>query len=278
MITPLLPPQAKRWLARRILLPRKLQAARSFVNLASAWSGGLADKRVLEVGSDQLGRNLLAASELGAMEAVGVNPIMIPEELRSNVRIMSLDATDLPFDDGYFDVAITDSTFEHVHDLSGVLSEVHRVVKPAGRLYAHFGPIWSSPYGHHLWVRVNGREYTYWDVVLPSWCHILDHEESTREFCVERLSLPSLVADAIVDWVYRSDEQNRVLFDDYYALAKESPWNLLWFKGYDHSDLAPLYRSQESVAIRHKLLAERWPGRTGWLYDGAAMVLERGRI
>ena len=42
------------------------------------------------------------------------------------------DVTDLPFEDGYFDVAHCHAVLMHVPDTKGVLSEVKRVLKPGG--------------------------------------------------------------------------------------------------------------------------------------------------
>jgi SAM-dependent methyltransferase len=38
----------------------------------------------------------------------------------------------LPFDDGFFDVVISDQVFEHVMDYPGTIREIHRVLKPGG--------------------------------------------------------------------------------------------------------------------------------------------------
>ncbi len=46
------------------------------------------------------------------------------------------DAEKLPFDDGDFDAVIANHMLYHVPDLSRALSEVRRVLKPGGRLFA----------------------------------------------------------------------------------------------------------------------------------------------
>ena len=55
------------------------------------------------------------------------------------------------FEDEQFDSVLTLSLFEHLHDLDAALCEIKRTIKPGGYLFAHFGPAWSSPYGHHLY-------------------------------------------------------------------------------------------------------------------------------
>ena len=44
------------------------------------------------------------------------------------------DATDLPFEDNYFDAANTHAVLMHIPDTEGTLSEVLRVLKPGGVL------------------------------------------------------------------------------------------------------------------------------------------------
>ena len=56
--------------------------------------------------------------------------------------------------DGSIDVCVSDNVFEHCRDLASVLCESRRVLRPAGRLYAGYGPLWFSPGGDHY----SGRE------------------------------------------------------------------------------------------------------------------------
>lgn len=51
---------------------------------------------------------------------------------QSNARFHVGDVTDMPFEDGYFDVAHCHKVLMHVPDTSAVLAEVKRVLKPGG--------------------------------------------------------------------------------------------------------------------------------------------------
>ncbi len=48
-----------------------------------------------------------------------------------------------------FDIIVSRDTFEHIINFNDVLNEVVRRLKPKGRLYVGFGPLWNSPYGGH---------------------------------------------------------------------------------------------------------------------------------
>lgn len=61
----------------------------------------------------------------------------------------------LPFDDGFFDVVISDQVFEHVMDYPTTLRETQRVLKPGGK-FLHVFPSRYSVLEPHLWVPFGG--------------------------------------------------------------------------------------------------------------------------
>lgn len=48
------------------------------------------------------------------------------------------------------DIIISLDSFEHFDDPAAVLSLMHRILRPGGRVVASFGPTWYHPYGGHL--------------------------------------------------------------------------------------------------------------------------------
>ena len=52
--------------------------------------------------------------------------------------------------DGSADVCVSDAVLEHCRDLGAVLAETRRVLKPGGRLYASYGPLWFCGGGDHF--------------------------------------------------------------------------------------------------------------------------------
>ena len=70
--------------------------------------------------------------------------------------------------DEEFDLIITNEVLEHVVDLAGCLSSLHDRLKPGGRLYAGWGPLWFSPTGgHQLTVKVRGLPVPWSHLVKP---------------------------------------------------------------------------------------------------------------
>jgi SAM-dependent methyltransferase len=87
--------------------------------------------------------------------------------------------------DGSVDVCVSDSVFEHCRDLEGVLAESHRVLRPAGRLYAGYGPLWFAPGGDHYSGREGALDTVYNHLVLPPSAfraYVERHRQSTEDF------------------------------------------------------------------------------------------------
>jgi SAM-dependent methyltransferase len=102
---------------------------------------GLEEKRVLEIGAGA-----------GALQDVVDNYVGldIAESARSNFHkpFVQGSATDLPFEDGQFDVIWTVWTLEHVPNPEKALSEMRRVVADDGYLYV--APAWDVPWWRPL--------------------------------------------------------------------------------------------------------------------------------
>src|SRR6185503_4035767 len=56
----------------------------------------------------------------------------------------------MSFADRQFDLCLSIATFEHVPDPPAVLREMLRVTKVGGICYVQAGPLYHSPFGHHM--------------------------------------------------------------------------------------------------------------------------------
>jgi SAM-dependent methyltransferase len=246
---------------------------RPFVAEIEAAVGGLAGKRVVEVGADHVG-SLISAIEMfgGASEVIGLNPAFPSRRVGPRSFMTQVDARACGLDSASVDVVVSSSAFEHVHRLDEVLCEMDRILRPGGLLYSHFGPLWSTSYGHHLWFVHGGREITYHNTLLPPWCHLLHSREEIRAMCEGVVD--DVLRDKIVDYVCDSPEQNRLFFDDYQRIVDESPLEVIFLKGYDHYELTPKYPDSRNPVMLEQL-ATRFPDRHGFLYDGITLMLRK---
>jgi len=85
--------------------------------------------------------------------------------LASQITFNCLDLCDYP-EDTTFDYIISKDSFEHFLNLPEMLSEMRKHLKPGGRIYAGFGPLYNSPFGDHEYAKSR----------IP-WRHLLLGEE-----------------------------------------------------------------------------------------------------
>jgi SAM-dependent methyltransferase len=73
-----------------------------------------------------------------------------------------------------FDYIVSKDTFEHIVDLDCMLSEMIRRLKPGGKIYTGFGPLYTSPYGDHSRRRVILKPWGVWGriLALAPWGHL----------------------------------------------------------------------------------------------------------
>jgi SAM-dependent methyltransferase len=121
-------------------------AAESFAGVANPFSLGplAAGERVLDLGSGAGTDSLVAAQmvgEEGSVTGIDMTPAML-EKARAaaaemgatNVEFLESEAERLPFADASFDVVISNGVIDLVPDKDAVFSELHRVLRPGGRL------------------------------------------------------------------------------------------------------------------------------------------------
>ncbi|MDD5555832.1 MAG: methyltransferase domain-containing protein [bacterium] len=130
-----------------------------------------------------------------------------------------MDASSLGFDDDTFDGAYSFNVFEHCLDLGRVLSEIHRVLKPGGRLYASFGPIWSSAVGHHYHVTDRHGATPH----IPPFGH-LRYSEAEMENLLRSKGLEDEVVRRAVEFIYRSTIINRLGIREIVQIVEASPF------------------------------------------------------
>ena len=131
-----------------------------------------------------------------------------------------MDARKMDFPDDTFDRIYSINCFEHINGMDSALSEMYRVLKPGGLLFTIFGPIWSSPVGHHTYIETPDGVIHFNENVLPDWAHLLNTESSFMESIKGEYS--DDICDQITSYIYQSDDLNRLIDSDYYRLIGNS--------------------------------------------------------
>ena len=114
------------------------------------------------------------------------------------------------------DYFVSRSTFEHIIDLASVLAEMRLRLKPGGRIYTGFEPLWPSPFGGH------GRIHKHlplpglpWGHLLVTEKYILQQVNRTREQPVHSIVELGL---------------NKLSVHDYRRIFRESGLRVLTFR------------------------------------------------
>lgn len=190
---------------------------------------------VLEIGSDVQGRVLRALLDRGVPRVVGINPAIPAREaavisatLPAGSVLESVDLRARTLAGGSFGAIFSIAVFEHLLDFDACLAEMHRILVPGGRVYAAFGPVWSSSLGHHVFAEVDGVRLRHWDPKLnpiEDHAHLLMTADELAQ-AVARTRGPAL-GSAAAEWVYRSDDLNRLFYEDYLAAFERSAFRIV---------------------------------------------------
>ena len=76
--------------------------------------------------------------------------ISFPSDYAKRIEYVCYDSVKFPFGDESYDTIFSWSAFEHVQDIKSVLREMHRVLKPDGKVFVQVYPWFYSRYGSHL--------------------------------------------------------------------------------------------------------------------------------
>ena len=190
---------------------------------------------VLEVGSDVDAKVIRELNSLGATRIIGINPVFTDEELDRFNPLMppgcSLargDMRDTGIPDESIGAVFSVAVFEHLLDFDKCLLEMHRILIPGGMVYAHFGPIWSSSLGHHVYANVGEQKARHWDPSLnplDDHSHLLLSRQEMGSSIAERV--PARLSEEILKWVYESNDSNRLFYEDYVRMFEQSPFEIV---------------------------------------------------
>lgn len=108
-------------------------------------------QRILDAGcSDGLICDLLSFSSPEKLFGIDISVDEKTMILNDKVKLSACDICKTNFDNLYFDTIFSIATFEHVHSPIQAIYELYRILKHGGYLCIQAGPLWFSPFGHHM--------------------------------------------------------------------------------------------------------------------------------
>jgi SAM-dependent methyltransferase len=126
-----------------------------------------------------------------------------------------------------YDVAFSIACFEHLSRLPKALSAIHRALKPGGKLFAMFSPIWSAWDGHHLPKITDSRGQTFYfgkNNPIPPWGHLACSPSEMFEFLLTKTD--PTAAEEMVYYIYHAPNINRLFAEDYLRYIALSPFEV----------------------------------------------------
>jgi SAM-dependent methyltransferase len=175
-------------------------------------TGSPLGKSVLEIGcSDGLVCDIV--SLLGARHVVGIDAMKSVgcnfPSANIQYEVREAKATGLP--DQSFDMVYSIATFEHVSDPLRVLKEILRVMRVGGYAYVQAGPLYHSPFGHHMFAYF--QDYP--------WIHLRKSKDEIKAYAQERqidLAVKrdlGITSDEYIDGMLSSDHLNGLFLEAY---------------------------------------------------------------
>jgi len=225
----------------------------------------LAGLRVLEVGcSDGLVCDLFSA--MGAMHVTGVDVMQTAgcSFPGPNISYRMMGAENLDFPDESFDIVFSIATLEHVQNPSRALEEIFRVTKPGRHIYVQAGPLYHSPYGHHMFAYFQDQP----------WIHLRRSTNGIIVFAKENgidariESDLGMTAEQYIRGMLTREHINGLLFEEYALnsfMARSDLRVLKYVPSYEGKDLLSTvmlaelshYKKSDLIAHGFELAIER---------------------
>lgn len=168
---------------------------------------------------------------------------------------------------GHFDLVFSIAAFEHIAQLPDAIERMRDALRPGGRLFSLFSPVWSSAFGHHLpeIEDARGRRYNFGNSPIPPWGHLTMRPMELFDHLVMS-GCDAATARRIVYFVHHSPHISRHFLDDYREIVARCSLRPLVVQ--------PVFEQPVPAAL-HARLTALWPGRRDFSHAGLLLVLER---
>lgn len=111
-------------------------------------------KNFVEVGAGN-GHVAWAVANAGHhITCVDLRDEITPEAHEAGVTSITADACDLPLPENSIDGVWSFNCFEHIQNPEAALKEFHRIVRPGGRIYLDFAPLYNAALGLHAFLEI----------------------------------------------------------------------------------------------------------------------------
>jgi len=165
-----------------------------------------------------------------------------------------------------YDLVFSIAAFEHIQKFPAALEKMYLALKPGGKLFSMFSPIWSAHDGHHLpeITDQQGNNYNFGKSPIPPWGHL---RMSPPAMCKHLYKFTDKeTADLMVYYIYNSPFINRFFTEDYIDFIKQSYFQV--------NKLNLTFLSEIDLQTQ-KELEKLHPSKKNFANDGILLVLEK---
>lgn len=191
----------------------RLEYNAAYLNRMFQFVPPLAGKRLLDVGcSDGLVCDLLSHEAPEAITGIDVLSNVGGNYSNPRITYFNMDASQMRFEDRAFDVCYCIAVLEHVQEPVAVLREMKRVTRRGGYGYVQAGPLYFSPYGHHM--------FGYFDDY--PWIHLRLSKPQIAAYAHQHGIAPrihqaaNMTVEAYLDGIFTADHLNGRRLADYH--------------------------------------------------------------
>lgn len=167
-----------------------------------------------------------------------------------------------------YDLIFSIAAFEHIHKFPQALEKMFLALKPGGKLFSMFCPIWSAHDGHHIPTIVDNNgisiERGAANCIIPAWGHLLMRPAEMCKHLYQHTDKNT--ADLLTYYIYSASHINRYFLEDYLQFIKQSSFKV------DRIDHIYPVQARESQ-IKH--LQVLYPGRKDFLSNGLMIILSK---
>ncbi len=207
----------------------------------------LAGVALLDIGASPHGYAMEKCFALGVHRYMGIGlDIDAAEDMRfgeAEGGLRYMNAQDLTFADGSFDLVVSMSTFEHIADVPKALAEIHRVLRPGGAVLLSFEPLWTCAYGHHL------HHFGPVSHLVPDWAHLIWDSQQMRAYLEGKWPDDApLNLDRTIEWIYDNEVINRVGISTMREHFVQCPLRVEWILPMRHEGSDPAQLAQAVAA------------------------------
>jgi wyosine [tRNA(Phe)-imidazoG37] synthetase (radical SAM superfamily) len=172
-------------------------------------------KDVLEIGADLNLECIKAVLTLGARHGYAANPrISSNKKTGKKITVVKDLAENSGMDNESVDLIYGFGLLEHVANPGALAKEVARLLRRGGHAYLQGNPMWTSPKGHHVYIRIGETNYSFDESNGPSpvedWYHLTNPVYEDFEQKLKGNNVPAAHIPELYNWIFKDPHASRL--------------------------------------------------------------------